>query len=613
MTGRNLKNNYLLTATSKFFLLWLTLLLFMTAARIVFILISPSFIKDSGSLFFGALAHGLPTDLTASAYLMVVPGIYNIVRIWYARPWLDKALKCYFWIIATGLSVIYVLDAVLFQFWQFRLDTTPFYYFFTSPAASLASMNVWIEVLLVVLIVVLAYGLNRLLNKAWETIGEPECQKRILSASCLTLCVLLLFIPIRGGFTEATMTPGRGFFCNNIFFNQATVNPMFSLLYSIAHHFSPEEEFRFFDKDTDAEKELRNFESKQIDKTENYTVELSSERPDVYLIILESFSARIMPSLGGAPIARGLDSLATRESILFTRFYAESFRTDRALPAILSGYPAQPTTSAMRYTSKLGNFPSLISLLKENGWETAYYYGGDADFTNMGAYLFAQGIEKLVSEKDFPKKERIAKWGVPDHLVFKKVLEDIKPDAKQTFTIVQTSSSHHPFDIGFDIYDNPALNSFAYADDRLVKFIEGLKKQGQWENSLVIIVADHWACWPDNLHDATDRHHIPLVMTGGAVLNTPALIPVVASQADLAPTLAKLLNLDPSRFVFGHDMLDNNMPHYARVSDREGYGLINSLNEITFISDDTDKVLQGRDSTASRAFIQLLYSDFTGR
>ena len=85
----------------------------------------------------------------------------------------------------------------------------------------------------------------------------------------------------------------------------------------------------------------------------------NTQRPDVLFVILESFSSRLMTALGGEPnIAVHLDSLS-KEGVLFTNFYANSFRTDRGLVAILSGYPAQPTTSIMKYPRKTQSIPPL--------------------------------------------------------------------------------------------------------------------------------------------------------------------------------------------------------------------------------------------------------------
>ena len=82
-------------------------------------------------------------------------------------------------------------------------------------------------------------------------------------------------------------------------------------------------------------------------------------RPNVLLIVLESFSGVAMESLGGIPgVMPNLEKIAS-EGILFTNFYANSFRTDRGLTSILSGYPAQPTASIMKYPAKSQSLPGI--------------------------------------------------------------------------------------------------------------------------------------------------------------------------------------------------------------------------------------------------------------
>ena len=149
---------------------------------------------------------------------------------------------------------------------------------------------------------------------------------------------------------------------------------------------------------------------------------LNCSRPDVYLIVMESFSSKLMATLGGkSGVAVQLDSLG-QEGVLFSNFYANSFRTDRGLVSILSGFPAQPTMSLMKYPHKTAHLPSIAGTLKAEGYDVRYYYGGDADFTHMRSYLVAQGFEHIVSDVDFPVADRLSKWGVPDHLVFERLL-----------------------------------------------------------------------------------------------------------------------------------------------------------------------------------------------
>lgn len=133
---------------------------------------------------------------------------------------------------------------------------------------------------------------------------------------------------------------------------------------------------------------------------------------------MESFASDIMPSMGSyKDVAVCLDSIA-QQSILFTRFYANSFRTDRGMVSILSGYPAQPTTSIMRYPRKTSQLPSIArNLAKYKNYKTTYYYGGDADFCNMRSYLVSQGYQHIISDANFPIEDKLSKWGVPDHIL----------------------------------------------------------------------------------------------------------------------------------------------------------------------------------------------------
>ena len=144
---------------------------------------------------------------------------------------------------------------------------------------------------------------------------------------------------------------------------------------------------------------------------------VNKERPDVYIVIMESFSEAVMKT-NALPNINKLKN----EGVYFTNFYANSFRTDRGTLAILSGYPAQPTMSLMKYPKKTNNLPSIAGKLGKAGYGLKYYYGGDADFTNMRSYLTSMGFTDIVSDVSFPINERLGKWGVlDDHLVFNRL------------------------------------------------------------------------------------------------------------------------------------------------------------------------------------------------
>ncbi|MCM1297839.1 MAG: LTA synthase family protein, partial [Muribaculaceae bacterium] len=354
--------------------------------------------------------------------------------------------------------------------------------------------------------------------------------------------------------------------------------------------------------------------SMPVDSTDCKLLVAPGTKPDVYLIILESFSNHLFESLGGEPIATGLDSIAG-SGLLFDNFYASSFRTDRALPAILSGFPGQPTTSVMKDVAKAEALPSIADKLVKAGYSTHYFYGGDTNFTNMKAYLMSAGFDEIISDKDFPIGQRMSKWGVPDAPLFKRVEKSLsnRKNTEPHFTVVQTSSSHEPFDVDRTPRspDEPAqVTAFAYADSCATAFINVLRDNGQWENSLVVIVPDHYGCYPQNLSSALDRHAVPLIFTGGA-LKSFGIDHTIGSQTDIAATLLSGLGLQHDDFRFSRNLLDPTQAHYAFFSGRNEYSLVAPGGNIT-INIDTEKTDQCDGDTLNlaenaRAYLQTIY------
>jgi len=79
---------------------------------------------------------------------------------------------------------------------------------------------------------------------------------------------------------------------------------------------------------------------------------LNTSKPDIIIIVLESFSGYLIGPLGGDSLVTPNINRYSREGILFTDFYASGTRTDKAIPAILDGYPAQPAQSIIKEPKK---------------------------------------------------------------------------------------------------------------------------------------------------------------------------------------------------------------------------------------------------------------------
>lgn len=410
--------------------------------------------------------HGLRMDLSMCGYLAAPVAVLAFCQPSKAVYWI---WRCWSWLISALTAWAVCLDAVLYTYWGFKLDATPLFYFFSSPASALASAPWWLTVCGLVAMAGLCAGLHWCLNALWRvTAPTPSTLTRKSVAARAGLCAVclgLLFLAIRGGITVGTMNLSTAYYTADARLCHAAINPLFSVMYSLAHQGDDDGQVKYFD---DAEMH-RHLAALYADSTAvaPERPRLTAERPDVYIIILESFSAQLMPSLGGEAIATGLDSIAG-EGLSWTRCYASSFRTDRALTAVLSGYPALPTTSIIRYTDKIERLPSLPRVLRDSaGYQLRYYYGGDASFTNMAAYIRSMGFDRLVTDGDFPVGERLSKWGVHDDVLLRRATADRASyhTSSPTLTVIQTSSSHEPFEVPYrsGLKDERA-NAFAYTD-----------------------------------------------------------------------------------------------------------------------------------------------------
>ncbi len=584
--------------------------------------------------------HGLPLDLSLAGYLTAIPGFLFIISAWSLSKTLHRIWCIYFLFVSVLLAIIFTVDLGLYEYWGFRLDATPLFYFFSSPKDAIASVSIWMVLGGIVAMAIYAailYGIFKtVLLRKKQLLQMKLPYRRLRVSGVLLLLTGLLFIPIRGGFTVSTMNVGKVYFSSNQKLNHAAINPAFSLMESLSKQKDFGSQYRFMEA-SEADKIFKDLIDPAVSgetvsvadslrqSADSLHTLFNTKRPDVLFVILESFSSKLMTSLGGEPnIAVNLDSLS-KEGVLFTNFYANSFRTDRGLVAILSGYPAQPTTSIMKYPRKTQSIPAIAGSLKKEGYATKYYYGGDADFTNMRSYLISSGFENIISDQDFPVSERLSKWGAHDELVFKRLLEDLKTESienkeKNTphFRVLQTSSSHEPFEVPYHRLDNNRLNAFAYTDSCVGDFVKQFRKLPQWKNTVIVFVPDHLGAYPEHLNNlSVERYQIPLLMVGGAIRN-PRKVETYGSQQDIAATLLSQLAIPHNEFTFSKDMLNPNSPHFAFFTVPDAFGLVTADNQVIFNCQAGDVAVdegtaKGKNLPLGKAYLQKLYDDLAKR
>ena len=575
-------------------------------------------------------SNGLAIDVATVGYLLVVPllliGLHWCFTRWNPRRW----LMVYCGIMAVALSLAALADASLYEFWEFKLDRMAFFYL-GDPKDAFASVSVGyllLRFLAWVLLSVLTYFLlawPMILSgrKSVRSTGSRSRKKRLWVVKVLLFVVLCgaEFAMIRG-LRIWPNTPGRVFYSKITYYNHAALNPVFNLFYTLT---KKEDDYRQFDA-FDEEELARLMEGLFPTSADSTEILLNTQRPNVLVIVLEGFGSCFVEGLGGDVKEVGLNiSRLLPEAICFTNCYCGSFRTDRGIVCSISGYLGQPTTSIMRYAHKIKNLPGLPKTLKQYGYQTQALYGGDISFFNMSEYFITSGHDRLVSQDNFPAADRSTKWGVPDHVAFQWLFEDIQQKHQQQqepwYTTFLTISSHNPFDVPYhrlssstDINDDAVkFNAFAYTDSCYGDFIDRLRETPAWDNLLIVTVADHGFNWrPMN---SPDFPRIPFLMMGGAV-REPKRIETLMSQTDLPAIVLGQMGIPHEDYTFSRDVLgDTYRTPFSFNTFNNGFNLCDTTG-CTVYDNVARRAVSGADphrEAMGKAILQTLYHDMKAR
>lgn len=572
--------------------------------------------------YLKVITHGLLLDCTVSGYLTAIPLLCILVSVWMPGTFYRKFLNGYFLIMSLLIAAIFAVDVALYGYWGFRLDATLFFYL-QSPADAMASVPIGSFLLQFALFLIYAYGMFWVFKRFIIPLFPTTAVRMRLGGTIMVLLVGgILFIPIRGGVTTSTANVGMVYFSKKQFLNHSAINPAFSLLASLSKQQDFAAQFNFFPEDERAERytSLTAHNDSLTNNTEK-TELLSTDRPNILIILLESFTANAVEAVGGElGITPNLNRLS-KEGITFTNMYANSFRTDRGLVAVLNGYLAQPTTSIMKYPAKSQTLPSIAKSLGEQGYVADMLYGGDINFTNMQSYFYGSGYSKITADRDFPLSSRLNKWGANDDITFSHLYESIKDRDNKTpwLSTFLTLSSHEPFKVPFHHLHNPYLNSVAFTDSCIGSFVDKLKELPVWKNTLIVLISDHGYLYPASIQGHEPRRfHIPMIWLGGAIKD-PKIIDTYANQTDLAATLLSQLNLPHRQFTFSRDILDPGYPKYSFYTFSNGFGIIDSTGVSVYDNEGNKPLMevpaQGSNQRLDKGkvLLQTLYDDLGSR
>jgi len=216
----------------------------------------------------------------------------------------------------------------------------------------------------------------------------------------------------------------------------------------------------------------------------------------------------------------------------------------------------------------------------------------------------------------------MSKWGVPDGYVFEKALEDFKTEKQPFMKTIYTISSHPPYDVPYSKIKGTSLqekylNSVAYTDSCLGKFIDEFRKSPLWENTLFIVTADHGHMEPGPT-DITDpaTYRIPLIWSGG-VVDSIQRIETITQQVDFGTSLVHQLGWEADSSRFSKDFFTSHPYAFYMLDSGWGYMIPEGKfyfdqNTGNFVAK-PDQVDHSIDLKFPKAYLQVLHEDFVGR
>jgi phosphoglycerol transferase MdoB-like AlkP superfamily enzyme len=547
------------------------------------------------SNFIQVWKSGILLDLSMVGYLSIIPvlGIFcnKILPVI-----THKVVQFYGWFTWLFLVIVMASDAYFYYYWGQKTNLG-FTQFLGEENAGLFSLETPTFVVTFLFILLGIYGFSR---RGANLFHLPE-KGSIWTATAL---LIISFVMIRGGVSNVPINISSAYFSKNNALNNAAVNPAWSFLATELER-DKHAPLKFFEQKEQAENILSQINSSKDDYTS--LLEPYDSNTNLILIVLESFSAKVVGSVSGEKFGSTpqLD-LISGQGISFSNAYASSFRSDKGLLALTTGFPSGARQTLTNFPTELSAKPSVFKLFSKDYW-TSFYYGGNLDFANIKV-LFSDADE-LKSGDDFVSSKRNT-WGVHDEDVFQTFGDDFITRKKPQFSMLFSLSSHEPFDVpNYQNREDPYLNSISYTDSCLGLLINRIKESDKWSNTLIMITADHGVRRPDNAPIYSDiNFKIPLILTGG-VVRQDTVIREIVSQSDLPSTVASYLN---KPFIFSQQSVlqPSNIAFY---SYHNGIATV-APDCIQFYDFDQKKYLTDSCTLPfEKAFFQLANEDFFGR
>ncbi|ANU09833.1 sulfatase [Planococcus antarcticus DSM 14505] len=308
-----------------------------------------------------------------------------------------------------------------------------------------------------------------------------------------------------------------------------------------------------------------------------------AENRHLFIIQVESLQNFVIGrSLNGQEITPNLNQLLS-ESAYFPNVFQQvgaGTTSDAEWIANTGLYSQGMIATANSLSGK--EAPSLARILKEKGYGSATYHADDVTFWNRDVLYPVLGYEEIFSIADIPNVKQVG-FGPADEILFDFAANELPRQLEtyeRIYANIVTVTSHTPFEMPEamqylnlpaeyeDMYVGNYLQSIRYADEQIGLFIQELKDQGIYDESLIAIFGDHSGMHgtlvteEDQLllsdflgheYSLKDQYTIPLIFAGGNLFEGTEMARL-GGQTDIMPTLLTLLGVEHDEPMMGHNL-----------------------------------------------------------
>lgn len=294
----------------------------------------------------------------------------------------------------------------------------------------------------------------------------------------------------------------------------------------------------------------------------------------------------------GQEVTPYLNQLLKEDTLYFNHYFTNMGKGNTSDAEFSTQTGLYPVIEGASYDMYVDNsFNALPELMAEKGYYTSAAIGDDKDFYNRATVYPRLGFDQFYNEENLDMDE-ISGLGLSDKSLFRQMAQNLSQQEAPFYSFIITLTNHYPYvldapleatlelkDEDKDTLFGGYLQTIRYTDEAIGEFVEALKENGLYDNTVIVIYGDHHGlnCL-DNENYEKMTEFLGYSYDYDTMLNIPLLIHIpglgeartietVGGQVDFLATMANLFDLDLSSTVtFGQDLLNADEGFVATVA-----------------------------------------------